>query len=287
MRIRLVLLAALALACAAPPATRGSGPGELETSGGEATAGAAPDLLQAIRLERRHDGEAHYEARREAWLSNNGAGTPFRFEASSTHDVAPDGAGGYLVESRFAPLVVRDGERVVDPLPADLRGLERIRMEHVVDARSRIVSGPTPSGSGPSASFLDELAEVLRHVRVTFPDHPVRTGERWDGEAVTWDTRPLGWVVLEWRPTFELEQVEDGVARIRWHGEVRAQPFRMMGMSLEGVGEVFGITEVALADGWSGRTDLDIEVGLRPAGASIPPPFRVSAKYIEVVARLP
>lgn len=282
MRTHLPLLALLAVACApAPP----DAPPEQATGGGEAP-DAAPDAA-AIQLARRHDEGAHYEARREAWLSNNGAGTPFRFESSATHDVTPDGPGLFRVETRFAPLLVRDGERIVDPLPADMRGLERVRMDHVVDGRSRIVSGPTPSGEGPSASFLDELAEVFRNVRVTLPDHPVRPGDRWEADAVTWDTRPLGWVVLEWRPTFELEQVVDGVAHIRWRGEVRVQPFRMMGMSLEGVGEVFGITEIALDDGWSGRTDLDIDVGLRPAGASIPPPFRVSAKYVEEVRRLP
>ncbi len=294
MTARIPLLSLLTAACAAGAPSVPAGEG----SGGEAVAEAPP----AVRLERRHAAASHYEARMEAWLSNSGAGAPVRFESVATHEAGPredgpredgpggDGPGGdgeSLVLTRFAPLVVRDAEREVDPLPGDLRDLEGVRMEHAVDARNRVVSGPTFEGSGPSASFLDELADVVRHVRAVFPEGEVRPGDRWEGDPITWDTRPLGWVVLEWRPTFELERVEAGVARIRWRGEVRVHPFRMMGMSLEGVGEIFGITEVALDDGFAGRTDLDIDVGLRPAGASIPPPFRVRAKYVETVRRLP
>ncbi len=239
-----------------------------------------------IVLVRRHPDPAHYERTLAAWLSNNGQGRPFRFQARASCEVAPSEMGGFSEDVRFAPLEMSGAEGPIDPLPGEFVGLERVRMSMRVAPTNTVVDGPTRSGDGPSASFLEELAEVFRNVRVIFPDHPIHIGERWEGPAIVWDTRPLGWVTLDWRPAWVLEGVEDGVARIRWDGELGVQPFRAMGLALEGAGTVRGVTNVALDDGTAGNTDLDIVVGLRPAGGGISA-LTIRAKFLEEVRRAP
>jgi hypothetical protein len=242
--------------------------------------------VEGITLERRHPRPASYERTLAAWLSNNGAGRPFRFEARVSSDVAPLPDGSFSEELRFAPLEVSGADGPIDPLPSDLVGLERVRMTMRTGATNAIIEGPAHSGDGPSASFLGELAEVFRHLRLVYPDRPLRIGERWEGPPIVWDTRPLGWITLELTPTWILESVEDGVARVLWESDLTIQPFRAMGLNLEGAGEVRGVTLVALDDGTSGSTDLDIDVGLRPAGGGITA-LRVRAKFLEEVRAVP
>lgn len=270
-----VLVACIASGC-------GGGTTGLVRSG-EGTRG---DPAETIVIARDHPPGVHYERTLAAWLSNNGAGRAFRFEARATSEVSPDPAGGFTEELRFAPLEMSGPEGRVDPLPSEFVGLERVRMSMRVATTNAVVDGPTHSGDGPSASFIEELIEVLRNIRVVFPDRPLRIGERWEGPAIAWDTRPLGLITLEWRPAWILESVEDGVAHVRWDGALGISPFRMFGLMLEGAGSVRGITNVSLEDGTSGNTDLDIEVGLRPAGGGISA-LTVRAKFLEEVRRAP
>ncbi len=175
----------------------------------------------------------------------------------------------------------------MDTIPSQLAGLERVRMELVVDEQNGVIEGPTPSGTGgPSAEILSEITDVFRYLRIRFPDRPVQIGERWAGAGVRWDAQPLAPIVLEWDPMFELESVEDDVARVRWSAELRVLPFTAMGLSLEGQGEVVGTSLVDLADGFTGRTELDLRIGLRAAGGGVAP-ITLYAKYVEEVRPLP
>jgi hypothetical protein len=252
-----------------------------ESGGGEEAEPAA------FRLRREHASLGHYEQNFSVWVSANGGSFAFGIEASSTCEVSVREAGGFTSVARFSPLVMYEGDREMDTLPAAMQGLERVRVQVSVDAQNRVIEGPTPSSNGgPSTFVLEELVEVFRHLRVVFPDEPVRIGERWSGSFVRWDTEPLAPIVLEWDPSFELEGVQDGIARVRWSAELHVLPFSAMGLSLEGQGSVEGVSLVDLGDGFTGRTELELRVGLRPAGGGVAP-ITLYAKYVEEVRPLP
>jgi hypothetical protein len=226
----------------------------------------------------------HYEERFSVRVTATIFNRTFYADAPSTCEVRA-GDDGFIVETRFGPVSAHDEHGDVS-VPSEFVGLERITMQQVVDAQNRVVRGPTPSGSGPSETFLGELAEMMRNMRVTYSERPVRIGERWEGARVVWDTSPMAMVILEWQPTFTLEHVEDRVAEIRWDADLLIQPFTVMGISIEGRGEIAGVSRIELADGFAGRTELDLSVGVRPAGGGIAP-FTVHAKYVDEVRRLP
>ena len=165
------------------------------------------------------------------------------------------------------------------------------RLTAQVDDRNRIVE-PTATSTGHSRQMIFILKLLLDRIRPTFPDAAVEVGHRWSAEPFTVDSRPVrGWVAVDAEPQFELLEVErrDGVptAVIGWFVALRVAPFGQLGTPIEGRGAIRGTTTLELADGKSGVTDLEIEIGLRPAGApeDVEPLVRVGARYRETLRR--
>jgi len=276
------LLTACAAASAQPPMSSDREPPVVSSGREEGGAGS-------VQLVRHHADVAHYERHQAASLSGGRSGHAFRFESRSTFEVRPRDAHRFAVVSRFDPLEIREEGEPVDPLPGPLRGLERVRLRHVVDARNRVVNGPVATGPGRRRPLVRQLVGLFRHLRLVLPAHPVDVGERWSGPPVRWDTRPFGMVTFTGERAHVLERVDDGRARIRWEGELQIPPFEAMGVRLEGSGTLRGLSVVSLEDGVAGSTNLDLEVALRPAGAAptLTSLLSFRVKYVERVSRLP
>jgi hypothetical protein len=179
---------------------------------------------------------------------------------------APD-AGALLLHGEFLSSTLTHGD-LVNPLgtSTDVTGA-RVRFE--LDARNRVTARELNPATNDHAMAAQEVMEGVEHVRMTYPEQPVRVGESWSGGEVRWDTRPLGWVAVVLSPTFTLEGVEERAgrrwARIGWSGNLVVEPFEVMGIAIAARAQIGGTSLIALDDGYAGHHTIDMDVKLTNA----------------------
>jgi hypothetical protein len=146
-----------------------------------------------------------------------------------------------------------------------------------VDARNHAGDPAVVGAPGSNADFANQVLVALMNVRPTFPERSVSVGDSWRGDPFEWDTRPVGWVVVNVQPTFTLTYVTTQGGRptavVDWQALVTMQPFEVLpGLRFEASGRVVGSSTVRLEQGIPITTDLTGHFDVRPTagGPTLP-----------------
>lgn len=233
---------------------------------------APPDAdanAEAVELRRRHVGGERYRVKTQFALVECPYHADMTYEVLAEARLEPRG-GDFVAHGRFLSSTLTHGD-AVDPLGArtDVAGAQLL---FVLDQRNRVRSRDMTPSTFEHAMAAQEVMEGVEHVRISYPDRPVRTGESWTSGTVRWDTRPLGWVAVVMEPTFTLERVEQRAghrwARVRWSGELAVEPFEILGMRIAARAPVAGVSEVSLDDGYTGQHAIELDVTLTTASGA-------------------
>lgn len=229
----------------------------------------APPVGEVVDLRRRHVGGERYRVKTQFALVESPYHPDMGYEVLAEARLDRRD-GGFVAHGEFLSSTLTHGD-AIDPLGAstDVTGA---RVLFVVDQRNRVRSREITPSTAEHAMAAQEVMEGVEHVRISYPDRPVRTGESWTGGSVRWDTRPLGWVAVILEPTFTLEGVEQRAggrwARVRWSGELEVEPFEIMGMRMAARAPVTGVSMVSLDDGYAGHHAIDLDVKLTTASGA-------------------
>lgn len=289
-------LPALALALAIGSLATGclAGTGDFDWYASTSTTHAAlppapPPPSRPTQLVRRHADGARYHRVATAWIGVAGVGHGMRVSLGGEVTVRPQ-EGGYREDAEVTHAEADGAAVYMDPREGT-PPMIGTRMRMSFDRANRPTEEPAVLQVDPAADTLvTEIARVVfGTLRVPFPHHAVRPGDSWSGEPMQMDTRGSGgWVAVTMRPRFRLERIEDGEAFVRWTGTVSTQPFCQLGPCLIGQGTLRGTSRIALADGFSGRTDLSYEVSVRgqDADPETPPILDVEMRFSDSRRRM-
>lgn len=210
---------------------------------------------------------------REQTVRILGDGFSFQFRAPSRLEVRPIAAGHFLIHETFGmPSYEEDGEPA--PLPARARQLSGAQTRSVVDGQNHFLEGPQLTARRSAGSVLEgALIALARGLHLTYPASPVAVGERWSPGPVRVSLEAPIAMTFVVDLSFGLSAIEPGEggalrAVIEWRGEIRIPAFDVMGMTLEGRGAISGTSRIALADGTTGTTELDVRLSFGPRSTS-------------------
>lgn len=243
-----------------------------------------PPPSDPVSLARHHTNGARYGREATAWIgfANVSDGMRIRLAGEVTVTDAPD---GYHEHARVDQAEAEGAAVYMNPEPGT-RYLAGAEFDMAYDHWNRPTAEPTTSNVDPRADTLVlEVARVVfGRLRVPHPPAAIRPGDRWEGAPIRMDTRGAGgWVDLTLHPRFELMRSDDGVAVIRWTGTVDSAPFCQLGPCLRGSGTLHGTSRIRLADGFEGRTELEVDVDVRGADAAedSPPILEIKARFTD------
>ncbi|MGE0785657.1 MAG: hypothetical protein AB7S26_08210 [Sandaracinaceae bacterium] len=227
-----------------------------------------PPPSPPIVLRRTHIAAARYERESSTRIAAAGVNAGVRIALGGTVVVTP--VDDQLVERSEVTRASANGRAVYMDPEAGTAPMVGTRMSARFDATNTVIGESAldhvPAGADPLVAEVARM--VYAHLRVQFPDGPVRTGDRWAGRPIYMDTRGSGgWVGLWLRPSFELRAVDGELATIAWSGEVETERFCDIGPCLVGRGDVTGTTRLDLSDGFTSTTELRFDVALRAEAA--------------------
>lgn len=243
---------------------------------------APPPSQPAVQFARRHRDGARYRRQTSAWIGLAGIGRGMRIHLGG--DVAVTAVpGGYRERAEVREADAEGAAVYMDPR-AGTPGMVGTRIDSGFDHYNAPIGEPEVHDSHGDPLIAEVARVVFGRLRIPFPTHEVRTGDRWDGETVTMYTQGAGgWVTLTLQPRFRLERVESGFAVISWTGQVHTQPFCELGPCLVGSGRVEGTSHLALSDGFTGRTELRYRIAVRGATApeGAPAVLEIEARFTD------
>lgn len=231
----------------------------------------APEPLgETVELRRRHASGDRYRVKTEFVLTETPYHADLGYDVLAEATIEPSEGGGLVARGEFLSSTLRHGD-LVNPLgpSTDVTGA---RVTYALDGRNRVHGRELEPANAEHAMAAQEVMEGVEHVRITYPDRPVRVGESWSGGTVRWDTRPLGWVAVVMEPTFTLEAIEQRAgrrwARVRWSGELAVEPFDIMGISIAARAPITGTSVISLDDGYAGHHTIELDVKLTNANGA-------------------